>query len=84
MERIGVVFEIYGTDNCSFCNKAKDLLREYDKPYVYVNISESPETQQAFFKKFPNVNRVPQISLDDGFHIGGYKELEKWLLNRTA
>ena len=55
----------------------------YDKPYVYINISESSEAQQAFFKKFPNVNKVPQISLDDGFHIGGYNELRTWL-NRIA
>ena len=78
------MFEIYGTDDCRFCNQAKDLLREYDKPYTYIDVAENEDVTAAFFKKFPNVRKVPQIVFDGkdrGYpvHIGGYKELEKWL-----
>jgi len=73
------MFEIYGTDDCVYCNKAKALLREYDKPYAYIDVAESDDITAAFFKKFPDVRTVPQITSSDGQWIGGYSELEKWL-----
>ena len=77
-------YEIYGTSNCIFCDKAKDLLGEYNLDYAFIDVVENEETTVAFFKKFPNVKTVPQImyeGLDRGYnvHIGGYKELKKWL-----
>jgi glutaredoxin len=84
VERIGVVFEIYGTDNCVFCDKAKMLLAMYEKEYKFIDVTESDDITAAFFKKFPDVKTVPQIiydGIDRGYnvHIGGYSELKKWL-----
>ena len=76
------MIEIYGTDNCVFCDKAKNLLQLYEKEYTYIDVTESEDVTAAFFKKFPDVRTVPQISLSDGHYIGGYKELER-LLNHT-
>jgi len=73
------MIEIYGTDNCVFCDKAKNLLQMYDKEYTYIDVTETEDTTAAFFKKFPDVRTVPQLALSDGFHIGGYTELKKWL-----
>ena len=73
------MIEIYGTDSCVFCDKAKDLLEMYQKEYTYINVTETEDTTAAFFKKFPDVRTVPQLALSDGFHIGGYTELKKWL-----
>jgi len=73
------VYEIYGTDNCVFCNKAKQLLEMYQKEYSYIDVTETEDITAAFFKKFPDVKTVPQVTLDNEFHIGGYQELEKWL-----
>ena len=78
------MFEIYGTDNCVFCDKAKNLLEMYEKEYTYIDVSETEDITAAFFKKFPNVRTVPQIvydGIDRGYpvHIGGYTELKKWL-----
>ena len=73
------MIEIYGTDNCTFCDKAKQLLQKYEKEYTYINVTETEDITAAFFKKFPDVRTVPQVTLDDEFHIGGYQELEKWL-----
>ena len=44
------MFEIYGTDDCRFCNQAKDLLKEYDKSYTYIDIAENQDITAAFFK----------------------------------
>jgi len=73
------MIEIYGTDNCTFCDKAKQLLQKYEKEYTYINVTETEDTTAAFFKKFPDVRTVPQIVLSDGHYIGGYKELKRWL-----
>ena len=73
------MFEIYGTDNCVFCDKAKILLAMYEKEYKFIDVAKSDDITAAFFKKFPNVRKVPQITLSDGHWIGGYNELVKWL-----
>ena len=73
------MFEIYGTTNCVFCDKAKILLAMYEKDYTFIDVVENEDITAAFFKKFPNVRTVPQVSLSNGHWIGGYKELEKWL-----
>ena len=73
------MIEIYGTDNCVFCDKAKNLLQMYEKEYTYIDVTETEDMTAAFFKKFPDVRTVPQLALSDGFHIGGYTELKKWL-----
>ena len=73
------MFEVYGSKDCRFCVKAKEILERHHKEYTFIDVMENDNVFAAFSKKFPNVNRVPQILLDDGFHIGGYRELERWL-----
>ena len=73
------MFEVYGTDNCVFCDKAKILLAMYEKEYKFIDVAEDEDITAAFFKKFPSVKTVPQVTLDDEFHIGGYEELREWL-----
>ena len=72
------MIEIYGTDSCVFCNKAKELLEIYNKEYTYIDVTETEYITAAFFKRFPNVRTVPQIEWE-GKHIGGYTELREWL-----
>ena len=72
------MIEIYGTDNCVFCDKAKELSETYNKEYTYIDLTETEDITAAFFKKFPNVRTVPQI-VWEGKHIGGYTELSEWL-----
>ena len=73
------MIEIYGTDDCVFCDRAKELLQMYEKEYTYIDVTETEDMTAAFFKKFPDVRTVPQIALSDGHYIGGYKELKRWL-----
>ena len=72
------MIEIYGTDSCVFCNKAKELLEIYNKEYTYIDVTETEYITAAFFKRFPNVRTVPQIVWECE-HIGGYTELSEWL-----
>ena len=73
-----MLYEIYGTDSCNYCQKAKQLLLQHDKAYTFINVSESEDIRSAFFNRFPGVSTVPQIVLGEE-HIGGYIELEKSL-----
>ena len=75
------MFEIYGTTNCTYCVKAKELLTVYDKEYTFIDVAENRDITAAFFEKFPNVSQVPQITEDDNY-IGGYNELRKWLIQK--
>ena len=72
------MFEVYGTSNCVYCDLAKKLLTVYDKEYAFIDVAEDEDVTAAFFKKFPNVNQVPQIMENDKY-IGGYNELMRWL-----
>ena len=65
------MFEVYGTSNCTYCDMAKKLLTVYDKEFTYIDVAENEDVTAAFFKKFPNVRKVPQITLSDGHWIGG-------------
>jgi len=72
------MFEIYGTTDCTYCDRAKILLAMKEKEYTFIDVAENDDITAAFFKKFPNVSKVPQIMEDDQY-IGGYQELREWL-----
>ena len=74
------MFEIYGTTDCAFCDRAKILLARKEKEYVFIDVAEDEDITAAFFNKFPNVNRVPQI-MDGDKYVGGYEELREWLIS---
>ncbi len=73
-----MMYEIYGTDNCAICDKAKQLLLRHDKEFTYIDVAEDEDITAAFFKRFTGVTKVPQIVFGDE-HIGGYTELKKSL-----
>ena len=73
-----MLYEIYGTQNCTFCHKAQQLLTQHDKDYTFIDVAEDEDITAAFFKRFPGVRTVPQIVVEDE-HIGGYHDLEKRL-----
>ena len=74
------MFEIYGTTNCTYCDMAKKLLTVHNKEYTFIDVAEDEDITAAFFNKFPNVNKVPQI-MDDDKYVGGYEELREWLIS---
>lgn len=64
---------IYGTANCIYCQKAKQLCEELNLSFVYKPLEEEPHRGE-FKQLFPDAKTVPQILLN-GQHIGGYNEL---------
>ena len=72
------MYEIYGTLDCVYCDMAKKLLAVYDKEYAFIDVIENEDITAAFFKKFPNVSQVPQITEGDEY-VGGFNELKLWL-----
>ena len=67
--------EIYSNTNCSFCEKAKLKLQEYN-PKIFM--LDRDYSREDFFKKFPEAKTFPQIIINNK-NIGGYFELTKWL-----
>ena len=69
------MYLVIGRENCSYCDKAKDLLDSKGKEYVYVDITSGDSVNDAVWTKFlkqdMGVNRIPQV-----FQlVGGFEEL---------
>jgi len=73
---------IYGRPNCDGCNKSKTLLKVREVEYEYVDITEG-RGSIAFYSDFPDAKSVPQIIRDDGYVIGGFRDLVAYLENPT-
>jgi glutaredoxin len=54
-------YEIYGRNNCTYCDAAKALLERKGLKYRFLNIEEDPSLLQEFKELFPNAQSVPQI-----------------------
>ena len=70
------MFKIYTKDNCSWCTKAKEILRENNITYKEHNIDEDHTSKMVL--KALRLKTVPQIWNDD-LHLGGYRQLESWI-----
>jgi glutaredoxin len=57
------MIEIYGKENCPFCDMAKQLCDDF--------------TREEMIEKFPFAKTFPQIIID-GEYCGGYTELNEW------
>ena len=83
------MFEIYGRDNCIWCDRAKNLLDEYNYNWYYMSIEgeENFQFRNEFKVFFPGAKSVPQIRFEwkeDVYeNIGGYTELVEWLKHYT-
>lgn len=67
------MIEIYGKDNCAFCDRAKQVCETKGLEYVYHKLGEA-FTRDELIEMFPNARTFPQVKID-GIAIGGYKEL---------
>lgn len=72
-------FQLYTKDNCPWCDRAKQLMKE--KGFTYTELIYNTDyTREDLQKKLPNINRltVPQIFINNE-HIGGYENLVEFL-----
>jgi glutaredoxin len=72
-----MAIEIYSTTNCSFCDKAKQLLRMHGKDFLEYKLDED-FTRDVLLSKFPEAKTFPVVVVD-GFNIGGYDQLSKYI-----
>tara|TARA_B100000927_G_C16282180_1_gene395986 strand:+ start:231 stop:482 length:252 start_codon:yes stop_codon:yes gene_type:complete len=76
------MFKIYTKDDCGWCTKAKQLLKENNIMYKEINIDESYEDKMVL--KALKLKTVPQIWDDLDTHLGTYNNLVKWLGESNA
>jgi len=67
--------EIYSTDNCPWCIRAKSLLRTRGLDFEEIDIS-SDQVRALEMTERSGQRTVPQIFID-GHPIGGFDELSK-------
>lgn len=74
------MYIIYGADKCPFCNKAKDLLDNNNKQYVYYDITDKKTKIMNELADKTNNQRTVPIIFDNQKFIGGYTELSNIIL----
>ena len=71
-----MMYKVYGTRICLYCDKAENLLKTKDLPFEKIYIDEDDDAKDYIVKQ--GFKTVPQIWLDDNW-IGGYDDLVKFL-----
>lgn len=66
--------EIYTTQSCPFCIKAKSLLEEKEAGYEEIRVDKIQEKMAEAVERSGGKRTVPQIFIDNQ-HVGGYDEL---------
>ena len=70
-------FSIISASNCTYCEKAMDLLDTKGLDYEVRSVGGRPWLRTIM--SMANLTTVPQVFRPDGQHIGGYRELRKYL-----
>ena len=67
------MIEIYGKNNCGYCDKSVALVKKYNFNYQYKDATDL-DIYSELLEKIGSVPTVPQIFWN-GNHIGGYESL---------
>ena len=65
---------LYTSDNCTFCNSAKELLKNKKLNFKEINISKNNLLKKKIVEKTNGLMTVPQIFINSN-HIGGFEDL---------
>ena len=65
---------IYSKQNCSFCTKAKNLVKKLGLEYTEKKMEDFESTEAMLEDIGKQVRTMPQIKIDDKL-IGGYNQL---------
>ena len=65
---------VYTSNNCAFCNSAKDLLKNKKLKFEEIDISKNDNFKKKMIKQTGGCMTVPQIFINSK-HIGGFEEL---------
>ena len=75
-------FVVYSMAGCRHCDYVKLLLHDYDKTFIVRNIEDLKE--RAVLRKRYNMDSFPIILKEDGGLIGGFFELNRYLIHTPA
>lgn len=68
---------VFGTANCGWCLRAKELLDSKNLEYEYIDITDNTELRKSLNDRLGTVAKtVPQVFIDN-LSIGGYAELQQ-------
>jgi glutaredoxin len=68
------MIELYTTDNCNYCNKAKNILNSLKVQFKTYSVGKDV-SRDFIVEKFPNAKSYPVVVINGEF-VGGYNELE--------
>lgn len=72
-----MIYTVIGRENCSFCDKATDLIEASGNRYSYYGIDSDPWTKTLMLKA--GYTTVPIIFDAEGKEVGGYTDLKELL-----
>jgi len=73
------MYVVITRDQCTFCDQAKALLKENNKPFVEYNIQSDSSRWVLYLLKRSSITTVPQVFSPKGSHIGGYQDLKEYI-----
>lgn len=73
------MFTIISRSQCNFCDQAKALLKSVGFTYEEYNVQQNPWLLTIL--KEAGYTTVPQVYGPTGKHIGGYRDLEEFIIN---
>tara|TARA_R110000782_G_scaffold222612_2_gene309600 strand:+ start:70 stop:327 length:258 start_codon:yes stop_codon:yes gene_type:complete len=74
------VITVYSKPNCSYCEKAKYLLKSLGLQYEEKTVTKDLSVEELYKVLDKQVRTIPQIVIDKN-HIGGYNELKEYFIN---
>lgn len=66
--------EMYTTQVCPYCVRAKNLLKSKGATWEEINLSQNPDRRDEMLARANGMRTVPQIFINDQ-HIGGSDDL---------
>lgn len=66
--------EVFVTQTCPYCVRAKNLLDAKGAEYSEIDVSHDPELRQKMVERAGGLMTVPQIFINDQ-HVGGSDDL---------
>lgn len=72
---------VYSKPNCSYCEKAKYLLKSLGLQYEEKTVTKDLSVEELYEALGKQVRTIPQIVINKD-HIGGYNELKEHFINK--
>jgi glutaredoxin 3 len=74
LEKNMAKIEVYTTNICPYCDRAKQLLRKHNLSFEEINVSSNILKREEMLKRSNGRQTVPQIFIN-GKHVGGCDDL---------